>query len=905
MAHSVLETKLYAPKMRRDVARRPRLSQRLEEGAGATLTLLSAPAGFGKSTLLSQWLAESSSKGRAVAWVSLDATDNVPHVFWTYILRALQDATDGHTAGTRAMHEATPTLPMEKLLTELVNELALLTEDVWLVLDDYHVIDSLEVHAGMAFLVDRLPETLHLVVSTRADPNLPLARLRARGQLLEIRAADLRFDTNEAITFFGNTSHPRLTTEQVAALQERTEGWIAALQLASLSLERSDDIDGFVTRFAGTDRFIVDYLIEEVLEQQSDPVRQFLLTTSVLDRLSGPLCDEVTGRTDSSEMLIALERANLFVIALDDRREWHRYHHLFADVLRSRLLHDQVSLVPLLHQRASGWYAAHGLVPEAIQHALGARDFDLAAYLMELEVPAMRRDRQDAAMHRWLQALPDDVIRQRPVLSVFAGGMRLASGDLKGLEERLNDANRTLANGPMVSTHPWADTSELRTLPATIAVYRASLAQARGDMTGTATYAQQALRLAGPEDHLARAGATGFLAFAAWAAGDVAGALESFTRTLQSLRVAGSLVDELNGAVVLADLHVAAGRPCTARSLVRRALSRAEEGGVLTVAIAAELHVVLSELDDELDDSHSAGQQLAAATTLYDQPPGARPSTRWLAARARQGASTGSREAAGVMLDQAEQSNQPTIFPDVRPIGAVRARRWIAEGDLQQAVGWARSTGLSLADEPSYLREFEHLTLVRLQLAQHRQRSLPVAELTPVEVFLERLAVSAAAGGRAGTTFESGLLLALTKEAAGQIQRAIDALAVALTAVPEPDGYARLILDEGPAMLGLLRDVPQQGVAGDHSKRILALSGSASVSPDAPTLASAWRGEPMTDRELEVLSLLDSDLSGPQIAGELFVSQNTLRTHTKHIFTKLGVTSRRAAVSRARDHGLL
>ncbi len=907
MAHPVIATKLYAPKACRDFVSGLRLSQRLQEGAGATLTLLSAPAGFGKSTLLGQWFREAAPEGRAVAWVSLDSTDSVPHVFWSYVLRALQDATDGRAARTSAMHAATPTLPTETLLTEMVNELSSSTEDVWLVLDDYHVIDSPEVHAAMGFLVDHLPDALHIVVSTRADPDLPLARLRARGQLVEIRAADLRFDTTEAATYFSNPSGAQLTNEQVVALQERTEGWIAALQLASLSLRSSEDIDGFVTRFAGNDRFVVDYLVEEVLEQQADLVREFLLTTSVLDRLSGSLCDEVTGRADSSDMLLILERANLFVIALDDRREWYRYHHLFADVLRSRLLHEQAALLPQLHQRASNWHAEHDLEVEAIRHALAARDFDRPAHLMELAVPAMRRDRQDAAMHGWLRALPDDVIRQRPVLSVFAGGMSLASGDLSGLEERLDDAERTLANGPVASAHPWADSSELCTLPATIAVHRASLAQARADTSGTATYAQQALRLAGPEDHLARAGAAGFLAFAAWTAGDIAGALESFTATLQSLRAAGNLVDELNGAVILADLHVAAGRPCTAGSLVRRALKRAEEGGARTAAVEAGLHVVLSELDDELGDWHSAEMQLAAASAFYDQSPGTQPGTRWLAARARLASPVGLCEAAGILLDKAEQSHQPTIFPDVRPVAPVRARGWIAEGDLHQASDWARSTGLSLADEPSYLREFEHLTLVRLTLAQHqhRQRSAPDAELAAVKVFLGRLAVSAAAGGRAGSAFETGLMLALTHEAAGQRQPGVDTLGVALTAVPEPDGYARLLLDEKPAMLGLLRDAQEQGLAGDHAKRLLDLTRSAPASYSrASGLAAAWKGQPLTDRELQVLRLLDSDLSGPQIADVLFVSQNTLRTHTRHIFTKLDVTTRRAAVSRARESRL-
>ena len=444
MTHPLMATKLYVPKLRRGLVARPRLLERMGNGAEARLTLVSAPAGFGKTTVLAAWLYEASAEGRCVAWLSLDPADNEPALFWTYVVTAVQGAVPGVGASALELLESSP-VPTELVLTTLLNELAAAPGEVWLVLDDYHLVDNHEVNEGLAFLLEHLPSQVHVVVSTRADPDLPLARWRVRGELLEIRAADLRFTPDETNAYLNVVTGLDLAAADVAILEERTEGWIAALQLAALSLQGRDDVSGFIARFAGDDRYIVDYLIEEVLRHQSAAVRGFLLQSAVLDRLTGPLCDAVTGHDDGSEMLVALERANLFIVALDDRREWYRYHHLFADVLRARMLSEQPDQVSLLHQRASQWYERHDLTEEAVRHALAARDFDRAAHLIELAVAAIRRHRQEATMYVWLKALPDDAIRRSPVLSVFYGSMLLASGDPDAVEPRLEDAERALA----------------------------------------------------------------------------------------------------------------------------------------------------------------------------------------------------------------------------------------------------------------------------------------------------------------------------------------------------------------------------------------------------------------------------------------------------------------------------
>src|SRR5664279_524654 len=377
MARPMIATKLYVPTPRRGLVTRPRLRERLCRGAESRLTLVSAPAGFGKTTLLAEWLGETPEGGRCVAWLSLDPADSEPASFWTYVVTALHNAVPGVGMSALELISSSP-LPTELVLTTVLNELAAAPEDVWLVLDDFHLVDSHDVRDGVAFLLEHLPPHVHVVISTRADPDLPLPRWRVRGELVEIRAADLRFTADEAATYLNEAVGLDLSVEHVSALEERTEGWIAALQLAALSIQGRDDVGGFIARFAGNDRYLVDYLVDEVLAHQPHPVRGFLLHTAVLDRLTGPLCDAVTGREDGSQMLGALERANLFLVPLDDRREWYRYHHLFADVLRAHLLAGRPDLVALLHRRASLWYERHNLTEEAVRHALAARDFDLS-----------------------------------------------------------------------------------------------------------------------------------------------------------------------------------------------------------------------------------------------------------------------------------------------------------------------------------------------------------------------------------------------------------------------------------------------------------------------------------------------------------------------------------------------
>ena len=506
MASPLLETKLYAPKLRRGVVARPRLSERLSRGAESKLTLISAPAGFGKTTLLAEWLAAAPAGRRSVAWLSLDQADNQPVTFWTYLITALQTVIPGIGASALSLLQEPQPPPIETVLAPLLNELSAVSDDIVQVLDDEHLVDARDIQGGIAFFLEHLPPRIHLVIATRADPALPLARLRARGELVEIRAADLRFTPGEAAAYLNEVMGLDLTAPDIAALEGRTEGWIAALQLAALSMQGRDDIAGFIAGFTGDDRYIVDYLVEEVLQRQPERVRSFLLETSILARMTGPLCDAVTGQDDGKATLEALDRGNLFLVPLDDRRRWYRYHHLFADVLRAHILDEQPELVPELHRRACDWYEQNGERPEAIGHALAAGDLERAADLVELAIPALSRGRQEATLRRWLEALPDDLLRMRPVLSDAYAGSILVRGEVEGVEERLRDAERwldaddeaTMRAGSMVVV----DETAFRHLPGSLAVHRAGQARILGDVAGTVAHARRALDLVAEDDHL-------------------------------------------------------------------------------------------------------------------------------------------------------------------------------------------------------------------------------------------------------------------------------------------------------------------------------------------------------------------------------------------------------------------
>jgi LuxR family maltose regulon positive regulatory protein len=885
---------------------RPSLTGRLLGGSESKLTLISAPAGFGKSTLLAEWLAVPTD-GSVTAWLSLDAGDDHPSTFWPHLIAALQTAQPGIGAKSLSLLES-PDRSIEAVLAPLLNELDALTHDIVLVLDDYHVIDSSGIQIGMSFVLDHLPARVRLVIATRIDPALPLARLRARGQLIEIRAADLRFTPDEAVAYFNGVMDLGLTTADVEALEGRTEGWIAALQLAGLSMQGRDDVAGFIAGFAGDDRYIVDYLVEEVLQLQSERVHTFLLETSILSRLNGPLSDAVTGQGGGKAMLEALERQNLLVIPLDDRRDWYRYHHLFADVLQARLRDDRPERVAELHRRATEWYEQVGERAEAIRHAMAGKDFARAADLVELAMPETSRDRQDATLRRWLEALPEEVIRARPVLSNGYAGSILVRGETAGVEARLQDAERWLESedgaptpdGAPGSSMVVVDQDAVRTLPARIAMHRAGLARLEGDVDGTIAHARRVLDLVGDDDDLGIGSGSTLLGLAYWTRGDLEAASDLYVGAMAHFEKAGYRSDAIGLALALADIQITQGRLHDAMRTYERGLELAAGGAAVVLRGAADMHVGISEILRERDDLIGATQHLRQARDLGDENGLPQNPYRSRVAAAGIRRAEGAFEAATELLAEAGRLYFSDFSPQVRPVDALEARLWLNQGRLPEALGWAREKGLSAADDLTYVREFEHATVARVLVAQGIHEGADKTVRAAIDL-TEKLLVAADAGRRDGSAIDILIAQALARRAYNDPEGAKTALDRAV-AIAEPEGYVRIFIDEGPPMTTLLKAAAKDRHASAYVRRLLAATAVA-----GPTDAAVAQPllEPLSERELDVLRLLESDLDGPDIAQTLTVSLPTVRTHTSNIYSKLGVTNRRAAVSRAAELGLL
>jgi LuxR family maltose regulon positive regulatory protein len=886
MPIALVETKLFRPEAPPGLVPRPRLDDLL--GAGqARLTLVSAPAGFGKTTLVTAWVAGV----ERVAWVSLDEADRRLDAFWTYVLTALDRAAPG--AGAAGLFLLGAGQPIEVVLAAVLNELSVLPDDVTLVLDDYHAAEGPDIQAGMGLLVERLPPQLRLVLITRADPALPLARLRARGELTEVRAADLRFTQDEATVYLADATGLDLGAGDVAALEARTEGWIASLQLAALSLRGRDDPSVFIAGFAGDDRYVVDYLVEEVLDRQPAEVRDFLLGTAVLDRLTGSLCDAVTGTTGGAPMLESLERRNLFVVPLDDQRRWYRYHHLFADVLRAHLLAEQPERVAGLHRRASDWYAGADEPVLAVRHALAAGDADRAAELAELAIPDLGRDRREGVIRGWAHDLPEEVLGNRPVLAVGLVGGLMSSNEFDDVERRLVEIERQVAlpEADLVVV----DRDGLPRIPASIEMYRSALALNTGDPAAAIVRADRALELATEDDLLVRAAAPALSGLASWAMGDLAAAHRGYSVAIDGLRRAGRIADVLGCTLTLADLDLALGRLGDAQGTLERALELADQhrpDGAGVVRGTADMLVALSRCAWHRNDLAAVAELLSRADDLGESAGLPQHPYRWRVAMARLRAAARDFATAVELLDDAERVYVGDYSPRVHPIHATRARVLVASGDLAGAIAWARQRGVKADDDLSYLREYEHVTLARVLLAQQS----PGASREALAL-LERLLAAAEDGGRTGSVIEILALQAVAQQDVAPLERALT--------LAEPDGWVRVFLGAGPHVAPLLRTLARERPDRSFARRVLDAATDTDVALPAPKPSAQPLVDPLSEREFDVLRLLASDLDGPDIARHLVVSLNTVRTHTKHIYAKLGVSNRRSAVSRAHQLGLL
>lgn len=899
-----LATKLFIPPLRPNSVRRPRLIKRLNSALHGKLALISAPAGFGKTTLASEWVADC---GLPVAWLSLDEGDkNLPR-FLSYLTAALQAIAKNIGEGVLEMLQSPQPPPAETALTALLNEIATIPDHFILVLDDYHLIDSQAVDQALTFLLGHLPPQMHLAITTREDPQLPLARLRVRGQLTELRAADLRFTPSEAAGFLNEAMGLNLSSESVAALESRTEGWIAGLQMAALSLQGRTDAAGFIAAFTGSHRFVLDYLAEEVLQQQPEHVRSFLLQTSILSRLSGPLCDAVTGQQDGREMLESLERDNLFVIPLDDQRRWYRYHHLFADVLRARSMEELTEKIPVLHRRASEWYERQGSPADAIHHALAAKDFERAAGLIELAWPAMDESFQSATWLSWAEALPAEMVGTRPVLLLDFAWAFLNDGILEAGEARLEEVERLLestAGRDIPGKVTYVDEEQFRFLPASIATARAYHAQALADMPGTVKYARRALALIPQEEDPRRGPPAAILGLAYWANGELEEAYRALTDAMDNFRKAGLIQFAISGTYGLADISITRGRLREAVKGYERSLRLVEEHGEPLLRGTADLYLGRGDLYREQGSLEKALQYLSKSEELGEQVALPDWPCRLRLIKARIKEAQGNLEDALRLIDEGERLYFRSPVPNVRPIPALRARIWARQGRLGEALAWAREYGLSVKDELSFMREFEHITLARILIADPEAN-----HITEATGLLERLLQAAEEGGRINSMIEILALQALAYQARGDLSLALPPLKRAL-ALAEPEGYVRIFADEGQPMARLLSEAVARGVAPGYAEKLLTACSQkseviTSLPPSSLPPSPQPLVEPLSQRELEILQLIAQGLSNREISERLFLALSTVKGHNQNIFGKLGAQRRTEAIARARELGLI
>ena len=909
----LLATKLHVPRPRPGFVPRPRLAEALGEGLARRLILVCAPAGSGKTALLAGW---ARSGNRPVAWLSLDAADNDPVRFWRHTVAALDRARPGIGERVGLLLGPPALASFEGLVTALINDLAAQPDDgeVLLVLDDYHLIDAQPVHASLAFLLEHLPAGLHLVLASRADPPLPLARLRAGGQLAELRTADLHFSVEEAAALLRESAGADLPAAAVAALAARTEGWVAGLQLAALSLAGQADPAGFVAAFSGSHRYVLDYLAEEVLDRQQEELRTFLLETSLLERLSAGLCDAVTGRTGSQAMLERVERAGLFLVPLDEVRGWWRYHHLFADLLRARLQQQRPGRVPALHRAAAAWCEDHGLADDAVRHALAAGDAAWAARLVERHADAFLLRSEGATLQRWLAALPAGLAGSRPRLLLAQARLALLSHRVEAAEVALDAAERALASAPGVADEPFEPSvgraaSHLANVPAAIALGRTLLAVLHGDAEPAITFGHRTLAEVGEGEWLLTSHANGYLGVAERLRGQLTEAERALSSSIAQGRAAGQPAMTAWGYQDLGQVQRAQGRLDTSAGTYRQALEVAAATSRTALPTAGIAYVGLAEVAyqrNELDTAlRHVSEGIAACRQMNFTPPLATGLATLAWIRQAQGDAAGAREA---MEEAGQAAPDPGVAGLLNPVPAQRARLQLTQGDVAAAARWAQQRGLGPDDEPGYPREPEYLVLARVLLAQDH----PGAALA----LLERLHAAAVSQDRAGSVIEIQALQALALAAAGEETAAVNALAGALT-LACPQGYVRVFADEGPPMAALLgalvaaqraEQATARGVPLGCLARVLGAFG------EKPTARGAGRSaaaavpglvEQLTAREREVLALLAAGAPNPRIAEQLVVSLDTVKKHVSHLMSKLGAANRTEAVTRARQLGLI
>ncbi len=920
MSLALLRTKLFIPPLRPNLVPRPHLIDRLNQGfqLGHKLTLVSAPVGFGKTTIVSEWVGslrlEASKEGQIdnrIAWLSLDEQDNDPRRFLAYFVAALDQIQRTETKvgrGALDMLQSSQPPPTRDVLTSLINDIARIPNRIILVLDDYHVIESSQVDEALAFMLERLPPQMHLVIATRDDPQLPMARLRARGQLTEMRAADLRFSSAEATGFLNLAMGLNLSKEDIAALETRTEGWIAGLQLAAISMQGNKDAASLISSFTGSHRFVLDYLIEEVLEQQSESMQSFLLQTAVLDRLTGSLCDALTGQDNGQATLEMLERRNLFIVPLDGKRQWFRYHHLFEDLLRQKLRQTHLDNILWLHSQASRWYEQNGFSDEAIEHALRAEDFERAAQLIEEQSDIVWQHGGHVELRRWLVKLPIELVFSRPHLGIFHTWYLFASGQhreaekcLQSVQHALNSSFDRAPESELQEQDSLADSAYWQ-LQGRAAAIQAFMHSYQGNVPGIIEHARLALEHLPEQDSAWRSITAIVLGDAHGFKGDMTAAYEARLEALKDCKASGDIYYAMLASMKLAITLRAQGNLQRTIDICQQQVQIGNDFGLSQTSLIGLLLVIWGEVLAELNDLDGAMHQAIKGEALTASGVDMAMLGWGSICLIRILYSTGDLAGIKAIIQRTENLARVSNVPPwvMNQITAWQARLWLEQDKLEFASNWSRERGLASGGELTPPHEidffslFDYLVLSRILIAQGR--------LDETDRLLEQLLKTAEAGGRTSAVIEIKILQALTFQAEGEINRALAALGRAFT-FAEPEGFVRIFVDEGQPMVRLLNEALNRDIAPDYVRHLLAaFSSDQSVQAATPTSEADQLKliEPLSERELEVLQLIAEGLSNREIAGRLYLSVNTVKVHTRNIYGKLGVHKRAQAVIRSR-----
>jgi LuxR family maltose regulon positive regulatory protein len=903
MTTPILLTKLFVPPTREVLVPRPGLIERLSDGLDHKLTLLSAPAGFGKTTLVSRWVENLRNRDEInnlpirIAWLSLDEEDDEPIRFLTYLIASLKQIKDVDAdlgQGALSMLQSPQPPAANTILTPLINDLAAISEKIIFVIDDYHLIESEQIHQALVFLLENLPHQLHLVIATRHDPHFPLSRLRARDQLTEIRAADLRFTSTEAADFLNRVMGLNLSAGEITELEARTEGWIAGLQLAAVSMRGHEDHTGFIKAFTGSNRLVLDYLVEDVLNQQSPDIQDFLLQTAILNRLTGSLCDDLTGQDNGGMVLEMLERTNLFIVPLDEERLWYRYHHLFADLLRQRLRKIQPAKIPILHARAGEWFKNQGLNQEAIKHLLAAREYQGAAELIEATALDSIQQGAHTTVARWIDALPEEFVKEQPYLCVLHARALQLTGDLETSKARLIDAETALQNQDYQADETY---DSIRGLINSCRAYASFMV---GDQDHTISYARQALDQLPETARLMRVQTALYLGIAYRYTGQIQAALDLYNDLLPAIQTIGGNSIAVLWYLHLGNLYTEMAQLYRGKEIYEDALRFTERHAgrpemPFTGFVYVNIGGILRQWN-QLEEAYritTKGLALCRDWNVADILAFSHLELAYIYQ------ALGNEEKAVSALQEAT-----SIFENISRWGgkiaaAHQVKFHLARGDIEFAENWSQVIDLDINGDFEFHREIEYLVLGRALIA--------LKQFEKAQFLIERICGIAQNIGKRQTELEGLILLAMALSAQEKTDQAIIYLGRALS-IAEMNGYIRIFVDEGPPMARLLYEALNRGIAPGYVQRLLAAFPAAepeNMVSKSLQVDQSGLIEPLSDREIEVLQLIAKGLTNKVIAARLVLSVHTIKAHTRNIYSKLGVNNRTQAVDRARTLGIV